>query len=150
MHFHHHDVPPPTRSVSRRGAILGTAAALVGTGLTHVLAQPALADNDDHLPLLPPPKPILGGDVIPPQIHAWEPGEPQGFALPFTGAVFDGLNVDPTTIRDFSGFTAQAYPVGTATGSDGRRYNLEGDIRVFDGTYVAETGTRQHGTFALI
>ena len=151
MHLHHRDGPTPTRSLSRRGAILGTAGALAGTALAHGLAQPARADDDGNgLAVLPPPRPILGGDVIPPQIHAWEPGEPPGLALPFTGAVFDGLNVEPTTLRDFSGFTAQAYPVGTATGSDGHHYNLEGDIRVFDGTYVAETGTRQHGTFALI
>jgi hypothetical protein len=34
-------------------------------------AQPALADDDlDGLALLPPPKPILSGDIIPPQVHA--------------------------------------------------------------------------------
>ena len=86
MQLHHRDGPTPTRNVSRRGAILGTAGALAGTALAHGLAQPARADDDgDGLAVLPPPKPILGGDVIPPQIHAWELGEPQGFALPFTG-----------------------------------------------------------------
>jgi hypothetical protein len=88
--------------------------------------------------------------VIPPLIHAFEPGDPKGATLPFSGAVFDGLNVEPATMTDFSGFTAQCYPVGTATGSDGKRYNLEGDIRVMSGTYVAETGVKRTGTFALI
>lgn len=148
MHVHHHS---PTRNMSRRAVISGAAGTLAGAALAHALAPAAIADGaNDSAGLLPPPKPILGGDVIPPQIHAWEPGEPAGKTLPFTGAPFDGLNVEPATITDFRGFTAQAYPVGTATGSDGKRYNLEGDIRVMDGTYVADTGARRDGTFALI
>jgi hypothetical protein len=148
VHFHHHS---PTHTLSRRGVICATAGALGGAALATILTPSAIAEEGDAgAGLLPPPKPILGGDVIPPQIHAWEPGEPAGKTLPFTGAPFDGLNVEPATITDFHGFTAQAYPVGTATGSDGKRYNLEGDIRVMDGSYVAETGARREGSFALI
>jgi hypothetical protein len=58
-----------------------------------------------------------------------------------------GLNVEPSTITDFRGVTALAYHVGTATGSDGLTYNLETDVRVFAGEYVAEDGSRHEGTF---
>jgi hypothetical protein len=39
--------------------------------------------------------------------------------------------------------------VGTATGSDGRQYNLETDMRAMEGPYIAEDGSRQRGLFAL-
>jgi hypothetical protein len=70
--------------------------------------------------------------------------------LPFTGVQLEGLNVEPHTITDFKGVTALAYHVGTATGSDGRRYDLETDIRAFRGEYVADDGSRHRGTFGLI
>ena len=75
---------------------------------------------------------------------------PAGQTLPFTGVVFEGLNIEPNTITDFNGAVAVAFHVGSATGSDGRRYDLETDLRVFEGTYVAEDRSRRHGTFALI
>jgi hypothetical protein len=43
-----------------------------------------------------------------------------------------------------------AFHVGSATDSDGTRYDLETDIRAFKGTYVATDGTRRFGTFAFI
>jgi D-alanyl-D-alanine carboxypeptidase len=43
-----------------------------------------------------------------------------------------------------------AFHAGTATGSDGKRYNLETDMRAMAGTYIAADGSRQHGLFALI
>jgi hypothetical protein len=43
-----------------------------------------------------------------------------------------------------------AYLAGSATGSDGNRYNLEADLRAMEGAYVAEDGTRQRGLFAFI
>jgi hypothetical protein len=43
-----------------------------------------------------------------------------------------------------------AFHVGEAKGSDGHTYNLETDIRVMDGKYVAVDGTTRHGSFALI
>jgi hypothetical protein len=61
-----------------------------------------------------------------------------------------GFDVDPTTIVDFRGFSAVAFHVGTATGSDGKTYNLETDIRAFDGAYVASDGVRRFGKFAMI
>jgi hypothetical protein len=41
------------------------------------------------------------------------------------------------------GLHRPAFHVGTATGSDGRQYNLETDMRAMAGTYVAEDGSRQ-------
>ena len=61
-----------------------------------------------------------------------------------------GFDVDPSTITDFRGFSAAAFHVGSATGSDGATYNLETDLRAFRGTYVAAGGIRRFGKFALI
>jgi hypothetical protein len=55
--------------------------------------------------------------------------------------------VEPSTITDFKGVTALAYHVGTVTGSDGVTYNLQTDVRVFEGEYIAEDGSRREGTF---
>jgi hypothetical protein len=68
--------------------------------------------------------------------------------LPFTGLTLQGLEVEPSVITDYRGFTALAYHVGTATGSDGRRYDLETDIRAMEGSYVAEDGSRKRALFA--
>ena len=56
----------------------------------------------------------------------------------------------PERLEKFKGFIAQAYHVGTATGSDGKRYSLETDIRAYQGEYVAADGSHQRGTFALL
>ena len=78
------------------------------------------------------------------------PARQQLMELPFTKVVLEGLNVEPSTITDFKGATALAYHVGKATGSDGKTYNLETDIRVMEGRYVSVEGTRRQGTFAEI
>jgi hypothetical protein len=98
-------------------------------------------------PPLPAPKPILGGVDIPPLIHEFLPG-PETITLPFTLITLQGVNVEPSTITDFKGVTVLAYHVGTVTGNDGTQYNLETDIRVMEGEYVAENGERREGTFA--
>ena len=97
----------------------------------------------------PAPKPIPGGIQIPdgPLIHTFLPG-PEDVTLPFTGLTLEGLEVEPSVITDYRGFTALAYHVGTATGSDGRRYDLETDVRAMEGTYVAEDGSRRRALFA--
>ncbi|HET9558969.1 MAG TPA: hypothetical protein VFS70_17665 [Actinomycetota bacterium] len=96
--------------------------------------------------VLPAPKPIPGGIQIPggPLIHVFAPG-PEGLTLPFTGVQLMGLDVEPSVITDYRGVTALAFHVGTATGSDGRRYNLETDMRAMEGTYIAEDGSRRRG-----
>jgi hypothetical protein len=60
------------------------------------------------------------------------------------------VNVEPSTITNFDGFSALAYVGGTATDADGNSYVMQTDMRVFRGTYVAEDGSIQHATFAFI
>jgi hypothetical protein len=141
---------PRKRTISRRnlfkyGAATGSAAAIGAT-------LPAAAAHAHGLPrVLPAPKPIPGGIQIPdgPLLHVFLPGPPE-VTLPFTGAQLMGLDVEPSVITDYRGFTALAYVAGTATGSDGRRYNLEADMRAMEGTYIAEDGSRRRGLFAFI
>ena len=131
----------------------GSAAALAGT-----LGLPAAAmadgpdddDGQDHERAQVPPKPIPGGVPLPSGlIHVFPPGDPS-VTLPFTGTPLFGFDTEPGTITDFDGFAAVAFHVGSATGHDGTRYDLETDMRVFRGRYVDTTGTRRFGTFAFI
>jgi hypothetical protein len=142
-------------TISRR-TLLGygaAAGAVAGIGP----AIPALADDEaggsaGRLPrVLPAPSPIPGGIQIPdgPLLHVHAPG-PEGVVLPFTEGALTGREVDPSVITDFDGFVALAYHVGSATGSAGRSYLLETDIRVMGGRYVAADGTTRRGVFALV
>ena len=132
-------------------AAAGTAAAAGATGALAWPARSAAHDDDIDDLTSPPPKPIPGGFQIPdgPFIHVFAPGDPS-VTLPFTGVTLEGFDVDPSTLTDFRGFSAVAFHVGTATGSDGRTYNLETDMRAFRGAYIDSTGTRRFGKFALI
>ena len=96
-------------------------------------------------------EPIPGGiELGPGQVfHVWAPG-PAEITLPFTGVTLQGVDVESTTIRDFSGFSAVAFHVGTATANDGTRFDLETDVRAFQGTYIDRTGRRRFGTFGFI
>jgi hypothetical protein len=100
--------------------------------------------------VLPAPNPIPGGIELAPGvvIHVFAPGDPT-VTLPFTGVVLQGFDVEPCTITDFNGSTAVAFHVGTAQASDGTTYNLETDIRAFEGEYIADGAVRR-GSFALI
>ncbi len=98
------------------------------------------------------PRPIPGGIQIPkgPLIHILVPG-PKSVVLPFSKLQLMGQDVEPSTITNFNGFSAVAILVGKA-GDRSRpdRYNLEVDIRVFQGEYVGGDGARHRGTFALV
>jgi hypothetical protein len=144
-HYHHHFVGA---HVDRRRAIFGTAAALAGAALIGPGVAQAKENDDDARPQAAP-KPIAG--VFPgTPFHVFAPG-PTTVTLPFSGLPLFGLDVDPSVFTDFSGFTALAYPVGSAQGSDGKSYNLEGDMRIYSGTYVPlGGGTRRHGTFGFV
>jgi TAT (twin-arginine translocation) pathway signal sequence len=135
------------RRVLRYGAVAGAAVAIGGTASS--LASPAYADGVPDV--LPAPRPIPGGTTLPDGtvIHVFVPGPPT-VTLPFTGVQLQGLDVEPSVITDFTGFTALAYHVGTAIDSEGVRYNLETDMRVMKGTYRATDGTRKRGVFAFI
>jgi hypothetical protein len=132
-------------------AAAGTAAAAGATGALAWPTHSAAHGGDDDDLISPPPKPIPGGSQIPggPFIHVFAPGDPS-VTLPFTGIPLEGFDVDPSTLTDFRGFSAVAFHVGTATGSDGKTYNLETDMRAFQGAYVDTAGTRRFGRFALI
>jgi hypothetical protein len=98
------------------------------------------------------PRPIPGGIQIPkgPLIHIYLPG-PKSVTLPFSKLQLMGEEVEPSTITNSRGFVAMAALVGRA-GDAARpsRFNIEADIRVFQGEYVGGDGRRQRGTFALI
>jgi hypothetical protein len=98
------------------GAVLA-AAALPGAGVAAAAGDP-----------LPAPKPIPCGFQIPngPLLHVLAPGP----VLPFTGVTLEGLDVENSVLTDFQGASALAFLVGSATGHDGTRYNLETDLRV--------------------
>jgi hypothetical protein len=136
-------------TLTRRAVMQGA----VGAAAGFAVARPQGAPAHDHRPRANPipPEPIPGGIPISDTqvIHVWAPG-PIEVTLPFTGGQLQGLDVEPTTIRDFEGFSAVAFHVGTATGSDGMRYDLETDLRAFRGTYIDRIGTRRFGTFGFI
>jgi hypothetical protein len=149
MHAHW---PHAHARLDRRRMLVGTAGVVAGGALAASNAQLAFAGPDHGSgAVVAPPKPIPGGLQIPggPFIHVFLPGTPS-VTLPFSGLQLMGLNVEPSTITDFRGSTAVAILVGSATGSDGKPYNLEADLRFYEGTYVAENGTRHEGTFGLI
>lgn len=90
------------------------------------------------------PVPIPGGLVLPPQIHVFAPGPvDQGF---------QGVDVEPSVITNYRGFSAIAYPggFGTATDGSGNSYDVVTDMRVFQGEYVSADGTHHRGTFVFI
>lgn len=154
---------PHFHSLSRRqflGAAGATAAtaALVGTGAVGLATPARAAENGgaSAFPMLPSPKPIpiaIPSDDPPPpapfdMIHWLLPG-PEGSATPLIGIPGFGLDVEPSLMTDYRGFTTLAVIDGKATGSDDVTYDVEFDVRVMDGTYIAEDGSRNQGTFAF-
>src|ERR1044072_6897301 len=139
-------MPPAT--VSRRTCVAGAAA-----GLAAAATSPALSwghgDHGQRRSQLPP-KPILGGFQVPdgPLFRVFAPGPPD-ITLPFTQGALEGLDAETSPLTDFSGFAAVAFHVGTATDRDGVQYNLETDIRAYQGPYVDTAGTKRFGTFAF-
>ena len=146
-------LPAATR-LSRRRFV--QTAALAAAGMSGSLAWPARSaagDRDDDRDAAPivPPKPIPGGITLPggEVIHVWAPGDPK-VTLPFSGLTLMGFDVEPSTMTDFRGFAAGAFHAGTVTGSDGKTYDLETDMRAFQGTYVGADGARHSASFAFI
>jgi hypothetical protein len=131
-------------ALDRRRFVQAAAAAMAATGLGWPAAAWAGRDGDRRAT---PPKPIPGGFEFGGTLfHTWAPG-PETLTLPFSGGQPQGLDVDPGTLTDFSGFAAMAYHVGSAQGG---ALNLETDVRAYQGAYVDGTGTRRFGTFAFI
>jgi hypothetical protein len=135
--------------LDRRRFVL-TAAGTVGSvaSLAWPRATDAAVSSTKHRVQVP--SPIPGGLELAPGlvIHVFAPGDP-AVTLPFTGITLQGFDHEPSTITNFKGSTAVAFHVGTARASDGRTYNLETDIRAFEGEYVVD-GEPHHGSFALV
>jgi hypothetical protein len=138
-------------TLTRRAVVQSAVGAAVGFAAAVRAPQLASADGHTGREMPVPPEPIPGGiELAPGQlIHVWAPG-PADLTLPFTGAIPQGLDVEPTTIKDFDGFSAVAYHVGTANGRDGSQYDLETDVRAFQGTYIDRTGRAHFGTFGFV
>jgi hypothetical protein len=137
--------------VDRRKFLTGASGALATAGMANAIAGTASAapsTEANEVRFLPAPKPIPGGLDFGQLIHLFLPG-PNGVVLPFTGSPLGGFDVEPSTITDFRGQVALAYLLGSAETSDGKQ-DLEVDIRVMQGRYVAENGERRFGTFAEI
>ena len=141
-------------ALSRRRFVVGAAGAVAGAGVAK-LAWPsstlAASARVAAGAVVTPPSPIPGGiDLGPPLgvIHVFAPGDPS-ITLPFTGVTLQGFDTEPITATDFKGSSAVAFHVGSARGSDGKTYNLETDVRAFEGQYVVD-GVTQRGAFAFV
>lgn len=139
----------------RRHLLVGAGtAAVVSTvgavGLASSASEIELPSAKPTLSPLPVPSPIPGGIDVPPVgfIHGFVPG-PEGSSTPFAEIPGMGLDVEPSTFTNFKGFTAFAVLSGQATGSDGKIYNVEFDVRVMEGEYVAEDRSHHRGTFGF-
>jgi hypothetical protein len=82
------------------------------------------------------PLPIPGG------FHFFAPGPPR--------LGYRGLNVEASTITNFSGDVALAYLVGRARSAAGKDFALGADMRVFHGDYVAADGVTRRGAFGFV
>ncbi|MGI9657510.1 MAG: hypothetical protein ACR2OD_01275 [Gaiellaceae bacterium] len=151
-----------TGSYDRRGVLLGAAGAVAGGGAAAALlgADTALGTNGKPghhhrgMKKLPPPNHIPGGldlegDLgFPYFIHWFGPG-PTDITTPFAKIGLMGEHGEPSTVGDFKGFNAYTILVGSADTTDGTE-DLEADIRVMQGHYVAPDGSMHWGTFAFI
>jgi len=160
----------PHVHVSRRSFLSGVgAAAAVGSAAALGVTSPAQAlgnskgssqgnssqnvftKNSSPRPIEPVvPTAEPGFDPPPPfdLIHWLLPG-PEGATTQILGLGAFGLDVDPSLMTDYHGFTTYAVLAGSARGSDGADYDVELDVRVMDGKYVGEDGETHEGTFGF-
>ena len=100
----------------------------------------------------PNPIPFQAGPVGAPDpfnfIHWTLPG-PLGAVTQVLELPAFGLDIDPSTVTDYEGFTAYAVIAGTARSSKGEDFDCELDVRVMDGKYVGEDGRLHRGTFGF-
>ncbi len=139
------------RRIGRRLLLVGTGAAAAIAGAVGAVGRVKPASATELRRAKPAPLPIPGGfDTGPPVgvVHSFLPG-PVGSFTPFFRLPGGGLDVEPSTMTNFKGFTASAVLSGQAEGSDGKTYNVEFDLRVMEGEYIAEDGSHQQGTLAF-
>jgi hypothetical protein len=140
------------RRIGRRRLLVGTGAAAAVVGSVGAVSRVKPASATELRRAKPAPLPIPGGfDAGPPVgfVHAFLPG-PVGSFTPFFRLPGSGLDVEPSTLTNFKGFTAFAVLSGQAEGSDGKTYNVEFDLRVMEGEYIAEDGSHHRGAFAFL
>ena len=146
--------PGPKGSRIASAMALGALALLIGAcvnqdrGGIAGLARPdaGIAGRGGPLTASADPLPIPGGFVPfegAPLLHGWIPGPT---SLPNRM----GLDVDPSTITNFNGFTALGYLGGSATDDSGASHDLDIDLRAYQGLYVTGDGRHLHGTFAFV
>ncbi len=140
--------------VNRRRFIAGVGAAVATGSLMSVgLSSPARAASHTDFLGGPTPKAILagvdGGGPAPFDFIHWLLPGPIGSSTPFNGIPGFGLDVDPSTITDFRGFNALAVIAGQGVGNDGVTYDVEFDVRVMHGEFIAEDGNMYDGTFGF-
>lgn len=151
----------PHVHVSRRSFLTGVgAAAAVGSATALGIPSPAQAKgngrgnssknvfSNSSAPKPIPPTVDGGADAPFDFIHWLLPG-PEGKPTQILGLPAFGLDVDPSLMTDYKGFTTYAVLAGSARGSDGNDYDVELDVRVMDGTYVGEDGETHEGTFGF-
>lgn len=145
--------------VSRRRFIGGVgAAAAVGTAATLGGVAPALASPSHHhharhvFSNRPAPNAIEqsveGGGPAPFDFIHWLLPGPPGATTQILELPAFGLDVDPSTVGDYRGFTTYAVLAGEATDRRGNNYDVELDVRVMDGEYKVD-GHRYFGTFGF-
>jgi hypothetical protein len=141
--------------LSRRHLLAGGGSAAVisalGTvRLAHAASETLRQSARPTLSPLPAPSPIPGGLEVPDVglVHGFIPG-PESSVTPFAGLPAMGLDIEPSTLTNYQGFTTFAVLSGQTTSSDGQIYNVEFDVRVMAGEYVAEDGSRHRGTFGF-
>lgn len=61
-----------------------------------------------------------------------------------------GLDIEPSGITNFNGFSALGYLAGMATDSNNNSYVVSSDMRLYIGEYVSADGTHHRGTFVFI
>ena len=141
----HQDGAP--RRIGRRLLLVGTGAAAAVVGAIGAVGQVKPASATELRRAKPAPLPIPGGVEAGP-LTSFCLG-PVGSFTPFFQLPGGGLDVEPSTMTNFKGFTAFAILSGQAEGSDGKTYNVEFDLRVMEGEYIAEDESHQQGTFAF-
>ena len=143
---------PEEAALDRRRFVVGAAGAVVGAGLSTLTGPSAAAASGRRRRVAVVPNPIPGGafDAGPPLglLHFFVAGDPS-ITRPFSGGTLGGFDVEPITATNFKGLSAVANHVGTARGSDGKTYNLETDIRAFEGKYVVD-GVTHRGSFGFV
>ena len=151
-HLHHTHQDDERKGVSRRHLLMG-AVGLSAAAATGGLVGVGPADAAKIPVAKPLPKPISGGfDSGDPNVgfvHLFLPG-PTDAVTPVLGLQGEGLDVEPSTITDFEGFTAFAVLAGEARANDGNTYPVELDVRVMEGKYIAENGKTANGAFAFL